>query len=123
MKEWTKIVSQDTEPMHNAAWGGQIWWLTHPAVTGCENLTTGIINIFPGQGHPEHWHDGTEEILYVLEGSGEHQYFCRDGSVKTYQVKKGDLMFMQDGQHHSTINNTDKLLKVLAIYTHRELDL
>ena len=123
MEEWTKIVSKETEPMHVAPWGGHIWWLTYPAVTGAENLTTGIIDIFPGQGHPEHWHDGTEEILFVLEGTGEHKYFCADGTVKTYQVKPGDLMFMKDGQHHSTMNHSDSVLRVLAIYTRRELSL
>ena len=122
MEEWTKVVSQETEPMRVTAWGGHIWWLTYPAVTGSKNLTTAIIDIFPGQGHPDHIHSGTEEILFVLEGSGEHKYYCQDGTVKTYQVKPGDLMFMKEGQHHSTINNTDSVLKEHAIYTYREID-
>ena len=48
MEEWAKVVSQETEPMRVTAWGGHIWWLTYPAVTGSKNLTTAII--FPGTG-------------------------------------------------------------------------
>lgn len=123
MEEWVKIVSQETEKMHVAPWGGHIWWLTHPSVTGAEHLTTGIIDIFPGQGHSEHCHNGTEEILFVLEGTGVHRYFCEDGTAKTFHVKPGDLMFMKDGQRHSTMNLSDSVLKVLAIYTTRRLEL
>lgn len=120
MEEWTKVVSTETEPMRVTPWGGHIWWLTYPAVTGSDYLTTAIIDIFPGQGHSKHLHD-SEEVLYVLEGTGTHTYFCEDGTEKVYKVKPGDLMFMKVGQYHSTVNDSNSVLKVLAYYTHREI--
>lgn len=66
MEEWAKVVSQETEPMRVTAWGGHIWWLTYPAVTGSKNLTTAIIDIFPGRGI---------RIIFILEPKRSFLYW------------------------------------------------
>lgn len=122
MKEWAKVVSEENVPMRHTAWGGEIHWLTFPAVTGNPYLTSAILKIFPGQGHAPHVHEDSEEIIFILEGTGIHKYILEDGTEQSFRVKPGDVLWMNRGQLHSTGNDTDKVLKVLAVYTHREIE-
>lgn len=122
MKKWTQVVSENTIPMRKTPWGGEIHWLTFPAITGNPYLTCGILKIFPGQGHEPHVHEDSEEIILVLEGTGEHHYILEDGTARVFQVGPGDVLWMDRGQLHSTGNKSNHVLKVFVVYTRREIE-
>lgn len=122
MNEWAKVVSEETVPMRHTPWGGQVHWLTYPAATGNPYLTSGILKIFPGQGHEPHVHADSEEILFIMEGTGIHRYILEDGTEKVFQVKPGDVLWVNRGQLHSTENRSDQVLKVFVVYTCREIE-
>ena len=50
---------------------GRLAWLSEPRVTAAERFSAGVVTLEPGKGHDRHNHPGVEEILYVLEGTGE----------------------------------------------------
>ena len=69
---------------------GYLNWLSEPRVTGAERFSTGIATVTPGQGHERHNHPGTEEILYIIKGTGQ-QMVEVDGEPVTRGGRAGDL--------------------------------
>lgn len=122
MEEWARVVSEENVPMRRTPWGGEIHWLTFPAVTENKYLTSGILKLFPGQGHEPHSHPDSEELILVLEGVGKHRYILEDGTERVLDIKPGDVLWINRGQFHSTGNDSDEILKVFVVYTHREIE-
>jgi quercetin dioxygenase-like cupin family protein len=66
----------------------------------------------PGSIVPPHFHNQTDEIIYVLEGT----YELRIGEKKI-TAKQGDLVVIPRGTTHSFRNLLDAPSKMLAIIT------
>ncbi len=68
---------------------------------------------FPPQRHaPPHVHEESEEILYVLSGSGEF-YF----NGKPEPVRPGTCIYVPPGITHSINNTSDQVLKVVYVFS------
>jgi hypothetical protein len=63
-------INLDSVPTHSFDWG-VIKWMVSPDQTPGAKITFGEVVLLPGQGHIRHNHPHSEEILYVLSGSGE----------------------------------------------------
>ena len=63
----------------------------------------------PGAATQEHYHPKTEEIYYVLEGTG----LMRIGDEEQ-DVKPGDAIAIPPGQRHTILNNGDMPLRFLC---------
>lgn len=61
---------------------------------------------------PPHFHDRTDEVIYILEG----EYEIEVGEEK-FNAKKGDLVFVPRRTTHGFRNLLDKESKMLAIIT------
>jgi uncharacterized cupin superfamily protein len=61
---------------------------------------------------PYHWHEGEEELIYVLEGEA---IVRRNNEFR--KVGPGDLIFYETGAQsaHNMYNHTDKPFKFLAL--------
>ena len=94
---------------------GYLNWLSEPRVTGAEQFSTGIATVTPGHGHARHNHPGTEEILYVIKGTGR-QMVEVDGEPVTREVGPGTLIHIAAGAYHSTLNTGGEEMIVLAVY-------
>lgn len=94
---------------------GKLQWLSEPRVTGTNNMTTGIVTLAPGKGHDKHNHPGSEEILFVLSGTGEQSIYTDQG-VQKKTVAPGELIYLEPGQFHSTVNTGANDLVLLAVY-------
>lgn len=81
-------------------------------------ITSGIHG--PGEGFEPHVHPLSEELLIVLEGSGE--VFLDD---KWIPVSKGDIVYAPEGVPHGTRNNskTNEDLIMIGIGIPPQLDL
>lgn len=42
-----------------------------PRVNGATRFSAAVVTVPPGQGHTRHNHPGAEEIIFILEGTGE----------------------------------------------------
>jgi oxalate decarboxylase/phosphoglucose isomerase-like protein (cupin superfamily) len=63
-------------------------------------------------GHDRHNHPESEEILYVLSGTGEQM--VADGPP--FPVTAGDTIYVPTAVFHSTTNTGWSPLRLLAIY-------
>jgi quercetin dioxygenase-like cupin family protein len=98
-------------PTDSFAWG-TIKWLVSPATTDGTALTFGEVVMQPGEGHGRHNHPGSEELLYVLSGSGVQEI---DGE-EPFPVRAGDTIHIGAGVYHSTANTGWSPMHVLALY-------
>ncbi|AOA01032.1 cupin domain-containing protein [Carnobacterium maltaromaticum] len=111
MKYFVKTEYVETQGF---SWG-TLQWLNEPQVTGSKVMVTGVVNLFPGEGHQRHNHEGCEEVLYVLKGTGVQSLELDTGKVEK-EIEAGELIRIPAGVYHSTINNGKDPLEILAIY-------
>ncbi len=91
---------------------GVIKWLVSPDLNPGANITFGQVVLLPGEGHTRHNHPTSEEILYVLSGTGEQMV---DDEV-AFTVRAGDTIYIPTAIYHSTVNTGWEPLVLLAIY-------
>ena len=88
-----------------------------PQVNGATQLSAGVVHLPPGMGHTRHNHPGAEEIIYVLEGSGEQMVEDAGGNPMVHQVRTGCTVFVPDSRFHSTLNTGDSPMKLFVVYS------
>ncbi|WP_049995834.1 cupin domain-containing protein [Halococcus sediminicola] len=103
------IAPEDVETLQ-FDWG-RIKWLSTPDVTDSEQLSAGIVQLAPKEGHERHNHPDSEEILYVISGEGIQTV---DGEER--RITAGEMVHIPAGAYHSTINATWEPLRLLAVY-------
>jgi len=94
---------------------GRLSWLSEPRVTAAERFSTGLVVLEPGKGHVRHNHPYSEEILYVVSGTGL-QTVELPGKVEEREVGPGTLVHIPTALYHSTVNNGDVPMELIAIY-------
>jgi|AP95_1055475.scaffolds.fasta_scaffold08638_2 oxalate decarboxylase/phosphoglucose isomerase-like protein (cupin superfamily) len=99
---------------------GRLWWLSEPKVTAAERFSTGLVVLEPGKGHARHNHPYSEEILYVISGTGLQTVEGNgpDGPnrIVEREVGPGTLVHIPTALFHSTVNTGDKPMELIAIY-------
>lgn len=107
------MTSIDAEKVatHSFDWG-IIKWLVSPDQNPGAKITFGEVILLPGQGHVRHNHPTSEEILYVLSGSGEQMV----DDKPSFAVHPGDTIYIPTAIFHSTINTGWAPLRLLALY-------
>jgi len=83
-----------------------------PATVPGAGVTFGEVVMQPGEGHGRHNHPGSEEILYVLSGTGEQMV----DDEPPFRVGPGDTIYIGAGVFHSTVNTGWSPMHVLALY-------
>ena len=94
---------------------GRLSWLSEPRVTAAERFSTGLVVLEPGKGHDRHNHPYSEEILYVVSGTGL-QTVELPGKVEEREVGPGTLVHIPTALYHSTVNNGDVPMELIAVY-------
>ncbi len=78
----------------------------------CKNMCFGVAD-FPPEAHaPAHVHNGQEEIIYVLSGSGE---ICFDGVPE--KVEPGSCVSIPPNVEHSIKNQSKEVMKVVYVFS------
>lgn len=72
-----------------------------------EILTVGRIQYQPGEGNEFHFHDGTSQALYVIEGEFTVRTRHEDGSVTEKRLLAGDCALVGDREHEQFVNTGD----------------
>lgn len=65
----------------------------------------------PGSKRGPHLHDGFEEVIYVLSGTGTTH--AENGEIP---LKPGDLVLIPAGEKHMTLNTGDLPLVLLCFF-------
>ena len=98
-------------PTQSFGWG-LIKWLVSPDNTPGAGLTFGEVILLPGEGHVRHNHPESEEILYVLSGTGAQTL----ADEPPFAVFPGETIYVPKAVFHSTVNTGWEPLRLLAIY-------
>jgi quercetin dioxygenase-like cupin family protein len=72
-----------------------------------------IVEIEPGKAPPLHVHDDTEQIFYVIDGSGK--LTIGKDSPQHLPVKTGDIVRIPVGEWHSIEADPGKVLRYVAV--------
>ena len=114
MEKMTFVRSVDVETQV-FDWG-KLNWLSEPLVTMAERFSCGLVSLEPGKGHARHNHPYSEEILYVIEGTGMQTVELTSGILEK-EINTGELVHIPTAVFHSTINSGDGPMKLIAIYS------
>jgi quercetin dioxygenase-like cupin family protein len=86
---------------------GRLQWLVDREL-GAQHVMSYRLTVNPGST-ASHAHPGAEEVLYVLQGSGE---ILVDGS--RHAVEPGQAVFVPDGAEHSYVNSGKDVLIIVG---------
>ncbi len=92
-------------------WGSAKWYVSPDSVPEA-GLTFGEVVLNPGRGHDRHNHPGSEEVLYVLSGTGQQMLDDED----PFDVTAGDVIYVPRGVFHSTMNTGWTSMRLIAVY-------
>jgi oxalate decarboxylase/phosphoglucose isomerase-like protein (cupin superfamily) len=92
---------------------GKIHFLSEPQVTNAERFSFGIVELAVGKGHERHNHPGSEEIIYVVSGSGEQMV----DDQEPVKVSAGASIYIPADVYHSTLNTGTEPLKLIVVYS------
>lgn len=113
-------VRPEEEPVSRFGWG-DITFLCEPRLCGAQHLTVGHVRLRPGEGHLRHNHPGSEEILFIIRGTGEQMVETdleeNGGEPRFFPVKGGDLVHIPASVFHQTVNTGPDTLELLAVYS------
>ena len=114
MSEKKTFVTSDDVETQVFDWG-RLNWLSEPLVTAAERFSCGVVTLEPGKGHVRHNHPYSEEILYVIEGTGIQTVELASGKLEK-EIGPGELVHIPTAIYHSTVNSGDVPMKLVAIY-------
>lgn len=112
-RKLTFVQSEDVETQV-FDWG-RLSWLSEPNVTAAEHFSAGRRQARAGKGHERHNHPYSEEILYVIRGTGLQLVELPEGRVEE-EIGPGTLVHIPTALYHSTINSGEDTLEMIAIY-------
>jgi mannose-6-phosphate isomerase-like protein (cupin superfamily) len=109
-----KIASLDRVESFVTKDGSAIRELHHTAAQSLAEAT-----LEPGQATERHYHRSTEEIYFVVKGSGDMEV---DGDTK--RIRPGDAVLIPAGAWHSLVNDGTSELRILCCcvppYSHED---
>ncbi|ASU84776.1 cupin [Nocardiopsis gilva YIM 90087] len=98
-------------PTQLFAWG-RIRWRVSPRTVPGTAITVGDVVVFPGKGHERHLHEGSDEVIYVLSGTGEQTV----GDGAAFPIAAGDTVHIPRSVPHSTHNTGWDVLRLVVVY-------
>lgn len=102
--------------------GSEIRELLHPDHHAVRNQSLAEATLAPGQRTQSHRHRSTEEIYFILAGSG-----LMTLAGDTFPVQPGDSILIPPGTAHCIENSGSEALRILCCcapaYTHADTEL
>ncbi len=87
-------------------------WLASEDVLQPNNLSVCVIRVMPGEAvRPAHSHPKSEELIYIITGSGKVMIENEVGAVKA-----GSAILFEQGKVHMLKNTGDTEMKVICFF-------
>jgi len=96
---------------------GRLALTVGPEVNGAGTFSGGVVDLPGGKGHTRHNHPGSEEIIFVISGTGEQMVEDADGTPITRAVGPGCTVFVPDSRFHSTLNTGAGPMQLFVVYS------
>lgn len=91
--------------------GVDCWWMLNRDAGQSQHLEFHVVELAPGFLHDLHRHPQAGEIVYMLEGEGDH--LVEDGDP--IRIRAGDLVYIPAGEWHGFRNSSDALVRMVGI--------
>ena len=99
--------------------GSEIREIFHPSSFSVERMSVAEATVHPGEETTLHYHKTSDEVYYILEGSGIIEV---DGAKA--DIREGDCIYIKARQKHKVWNTGKQPLKILCIcsppYSHED---
>src|SRR5689334_1710872 len=87
-------------------------WLANADSLPAKNLSVCVIRVMPGETvRPAHSHPNSEELIYIITGSGKVMIENEVG-----EVKAGSAILFEQGKVHMLRNTGDTEMKVICFF-------
>ncbi len=87
-------------------------WLANKDSLPAKNLSVCVIRVMPGETvRPAHSHPNSEELIYIITGSGKVMI---EGEVG--EVRAGSAILFEQGKVHMLRNTGDVEMKVICFF-------
>lgn len=87
-------------------------WLANEDSLQAKNLSVCVIRVLPGEAvRPAHSHPHSEELIYIITGSGKVMIENEVGTVKA-----GSAILFEQGKIHMLKNTGDVEMKVICFF-------
>jgi oxalate decarboxylase/phosphoglucose isomerase-like protein (cupin superfamily) len=96
---------------------GRLALTVAPEVNGAKTFSGGVVDLPSGKGHSRHNHPGSEEIIFVISGTGEQMVEDEAGQPVVQQVGPGCTVFVPDSRFHSTLNTGSGPMQLFVVYS------
>lgn len=96
---------------------GRLSLTVGPEVNGAKTFSGGVVDLPSGRGHTRHNHPGSEEIIYVISGTGEQMVEDEKGHPVVQQVGPGCTIFVPESRFHSTLNSGPGPMQLFVVYS------
>jgi len=102
--------------------------LISPRDSAAKNFSLAEASVKPHGVTEFHQHRTSEEVYFVLEGSGVLEFYNKEtGKTEHYALANEDAVFIEPGKFHRIVNNEDIPLRFLCIcspaYTHADTEM
>ena len=92
--------------------GRYMRWLANQDSLQAKNLSVCVIRVMPGETvRPAHSHPNSEELIYIITGSGKVMIENEVGDVKS-----GSAILFEQGKVHMLKNTGDIEMKVICFF-------
>ncbi|MBW2096469.1 MAG: cupin domain-containing protein [Deltaproteobacteria bacterium] len=81
-------------------------------ILGSQYMAFGTADIPEGSGLPWNQHEGTEEIIYVLKGSGS-----AESRTERQAIQPGTVLYMEPHSEHRILNEGKGEMKLLCSFS------
>jgi oxalate decarboxylase/phosphoglucose isomerase-like protein (cupin superfamily) len=110
------FIRPETVPAFGFDWG-RLTLTVGPEVNGAARFSGGLVDVAPGSGHARHNHPGAEEIILVIEGTGQQMVEDEHGTPMLRDVGPGCTIFVPESRFHATLNTGDRPMKLFVVYS------
>lgn len=88
-----------------------------PQVNEAKSFSAAVVHVPPGKGHDRHNHPGSEEIIFIIKGTGAQMVEDEDGVPHSETVGPGCTVFIPESRFHSTHNTGDEPMEIFVVYS------
>lgn len=106
------ISSRNVALLGNPAGSAEVQMLLTPERTNDKNIYLGRGRFLPGATIPEHVHETSAEIVYVVSGSGHLKI-----AAESYEVQEGDAIYIPRNTPHSFENTGKVPVSIIQLYS------
>ena len=104
------INEEDVEPIRLP--GRDFRVVASAETIGNKNSLCGVVEIPPGSVLPEHNHESSEEVMYIIAGKGVIK-----GIDEYIVLSPGSVVFVKPNYKHELVNTRNEVMKIFCSFS------